>query len=385
MNYKWPLINDNIIQEDKEHLANFILNSNRFTNGPKVAEFEKVWSDWLGTKYSVMVNSGASANYITSAIIRELKGSTGEIIVPPIGWVSDISSVVNTGFTPVFVDVDMRTMAISYENIKAAINENTKAIVLVHVLGFNGINKKIIDLANEFNLILVEDCCESPGTTYNAQHTGTYGDMSCFSFYYGHHMTTIEGGMICTNDEQIYQLARMFRSHGMTREASKETRLKYEKPDINPLFTFAVAGYNMRSTEINAVLGLKQIKRLDHNIKIRSANLKTWLANLDPNLYYVDFDTEGNSNFALPLILSPTNLRIEQTYKILKDESIEYRIGTAGGGNQARQPYLENFEYNIVGELENSNYIHNKGLYIGNHSDITSAQIIDLCKRLNNV
>ena len=114
MNYKWPLINDNIIQEDKEHLANFILNSNRFTNGPKVAEFEKVWSDWLGTKYSVMVNSGASANYITSAIIRELKGSTGEIIVPPIGWVSDISSVVNTGFTPVFVDVDMRTMAIKY-------------------------------------------------------------------------------------------------------------------------------------------------------------------------------------------------------------------------------------------------------------------------------
>lgn len=385
MNYKWPLINDNILQEDKEHLANFILKSNRFTNGPKVAEFEKVWSDWLGTKYSVMVNSGASANYISSAIIRELKGHTGEIIVPPIGWVSDISSVVNTGFTPVFVDVDMRTMAISYEKIKAAINENTKAIVLVHTLGFNGINEKIIDLANEFGLLLIEDCCESPGTTYNGRRVGTYGDMSCFSFYYGHHMTTIEGGMICTNDEQIYQLARMFRSHGMTREASKETRLKYEKPDINPLFTFAVAGYNMRSTEINAVLGLKQINRLDRNIKIRSANLKTWLENLDPDLYYVDFNTEGNSNFALPLILSSTNLRIEQVCEILKDENIEYRIGTAGGGNQARQPYLENFEYNIVGELENSNYIHNNGLYIGNHSDITPVQIIDLCKRLNNV
>jgi CDP-6-deoxy-D-xylo-4-hexulose-3-dehydrase len=314
-----------------------------------------------------------------------LEPNIGEIIVPPIGWVSDISSVVNTGFTPVFVDVDMRTMAISYEKIKAAINENTKAIVLVHTLGFNGINEKIIDLANEFGLLLIEDCCESPGTTYNGRRVGTYGDMSCFSFYYGHHMTTIEGGMICTNDEQIYQLARMFRSHGMTREASKETRLKYEKPDINPLFTFAVAGYNMRSTEINAVLGLKQINRLDRNIKIRSANLKTWLENLDPDLYYVDFNTEGNSNFALPLILSSTNLRIEQVCEILKDENIEYRIGTAGGGNQARQPYLENFEYNIVGELENSNYIHNNGLYIGNHSDITPVQIIDLCKRLNNV
>ena len=282
--FSWPLINDNITHKDKQVLANFVLNTNRFTNGPKVKEFEKAWSEWLGVKYSVMVGSGAAANYITTAIVRELKGQTGEIIVPPIGWVSDISSVINTGFMPVFVDVDLDTMAISYENIKNAINENTKAIVLVHALGFNGINDKLVQLAKEHDLILIEDCCESHGATYKGQKVGSIGDMSCFSFYFGHHMTTIEGGMVCTNDYDIYQLARMFRSHGMTREADKETHEKYAKPDVNPLFTFAVPGYNMRSTEINAVLGLEQIHRLDYNIEKRQQNLDTWLENLDKSL-----------------------------------------------------------------------------------------------------
>ena len=156
--FEWPLINDNITQSDKEALASFVLNSNRFTNGPKVREFEEAWSAWLGVEYSVMVGSGAAANYITTAIVRELKGQKGEIIVPPIGWVSDISSVINTGFTPVFVDVDLESMAITCENIKKAINENTKAIVLVHALGFNGLTDELIDLAREHDLVLIEDC-----------------------------------------------------------------------------------------------------------------------------------------------------------------------------------------------------------------------------------
>ena len=275
--FSWPLINDNILQSDKEVLADFILNSNRFTNGPKVREFEEAWSKWLGVKYSVMVGNGASANYITTAIVRELKGQYGEIIVPPIGWVSDISSVINTGFQPVFVDVDLKTMAISYETIKKAINEHTKAIVLVHALGFNGINDKIIELAKEHDLLLIEDCCEAHGAKYKDKRVGTLSDMSCFSFYLGHHMTTIEGGMISTDNEEIYQLARMFRSHGMTREASLDTHLKYAKPDVNPLFTFAVPGYNMRSSEINAVLVLTQLPRLDYAVEKRIHNLKVWL------------------------------------------------------------------------------------------------------------
>jgi CDP-6-deoxy-D-xylo-4-hexulose-3-dehydrase len=383
--YDWPLINDNISQRDKEMLSHFILKSNRFTNGPKVAEFEEEWSKWLGVKYSVMVGSGAAANYITTSITRELKGSGGEIIVPPIGWVSDISSVINTGFTPVFVDVNLATMSIAYENIKAAINENTKAIVLVHALGFNGINDKIISLAKEHDLLLIEDCCEAHGATYNGKRVGSLGDMSCFSFYFGHHITTIEGGMVCTNDEETYQLARMLRSHGMTREASKETQEKYASPDLNPLFTFAVPGYNMRSTEINAVLGLEQIRRLDYNIHERQQNFDTWISNLDSEKYYTKFADAGNSNFALPLILTEGSTKKDAVCAILEEEKVEYRLGTAGGGNQARQPYLKNYEHKIAEELKNSNYIHDYGLYIGNHTDLSEQQIKNLCARLNDV
>ena len=383
--FKWPLINDNITENDKKVLADFILNTNRFTNGPKVAEFEKAWSEWLGVKYSVMVGSGAAGNYITTAIVRELKGQGGEIIVPPIGWVSDISSVINTGYMPVFVDVDLDTMAISYEKIKEAINENTKAIVLVHALGFNGINDKLVELAKEHDLLLIEDCCESHGASYKGKKVGSIGDMSCFSFYFGHHMTTIEGGMVCTNDYEIYQLARMFRSHGMTREADKETHDKYAKDDVNPLFTFAVPGYNMRSTELNAVIGLEQIHRLDYNIKKRQENLNIWLQNLNNVLYYVEYEVKGSSNYALPLILRENNNTMNKVCKILEEEGVEYRLGTAGGGNQARQPYLERYGYKVVGDLSVSDYIHDYGLYIGNHPDLTESEIINLCERLNNV
>jgi CDP-6-deoxy-D-xylo-4-hexulose-3-dehydrase len=383
-NFNWPLINDNISQQDKKKLSEFVLQTNRFTNGPKVKQFEKTWSIWLGVNYSVMVNSGSSANYITAAITREIKGQSGEIIVPPIGWVSDIASVINTGFTPVFVDVDLKTMSISYENIKNAINENTKAIVLVHGLGFNGINDKIIELAKKHNLLLIEDCCEAHGAKHGSHRVGTFGDMSCFSFYFGHHMTTIEGGMICTNNKYIYELAKMYRSHGMTREASEETQKKYSKPDLNPLFTFAVPGYNMRSSEINAVLGLEQIKRLDDNIKIRAENLGVWLNALNSDLYYTDFNYKNNSNFALPLIAKNKSI-IEKACLVLEEQKVEYRIGTAGGGNQARQPYLANYNYKVSGELNNSNYIHDCGLYVGNHTEIDKNKIEKLCMELNNV
>ena len=386
MNYKWPLINNNISQSDKEVLAGFILNSDRFTNGPKVKEFETAWSKWLGVEYSVMVNSGASANYITMAITRELKGQEGEVIVPPIGWVSDVASVINTGFTPVFVDVDKHNMAISYKNIENAINKNTKAIVLVHCLGFNGIDEKIIELARKNDLLLIEDCCESHGATYQEKKVGSLGDMSCFSFYFGHHITTIEGGMICTNNFEIYQLAKLFRSHGMTREVEKEIHEKYYEPGLNPLFTFGVPGYNMRSTELNAVLGLEQIKRIDENIFLRRKNLDTWLNNLDSVLYFTEYDLDGNSNFALPLILRDTSKNLlEKVCEILIEEKVEYRLGTAGGGNQARQPYLKKFHFKVDESLENTEYIHENSLYIGNHTELSQEQIINLCNKLNKV
>ena len=392
-NHKWPLINDNITNSDRKVLSDFILSNERLTNGKKVIEFENIWSKWIGTKRSVMVNSGTSGNYISIAIVKELLG-IGEVIVPPLGWVSDISSVTQLGMTPVFVDISMDNLSITSENIKNAITDKTKAIVLVHCLGFNAINEEIIKIAKEKNILLIEDCCEAHGATFNGQKVGTFGDISIFSFYFGHHITTVEGGMISTNNEKIYELSKLFRSHGMTREVSNETQEEYKNkyPNLNPLFTFAVAGFNMRSTELNAVLGIEQMNRIDSNVEKRRHNFKLWLDNLDKNKYIVEFDLEGNSNFALPLIMKPNytdRLSINDDFSgvcdILDLNGVEYRLGTSGGGNQSLQPYLEKYEYRVVGELTNVNYVHSNSLYIGNHTDLNDEQIINLCKMLNNV
>lgn len=385
--YKWPLINDNISEDDKKQLAEWVLSTNRFTNGPLVKEFEQVWSDWLGVNHSVMVNSGASANYISIAIAKSMKG-VGEVIVPPIGWVSDIASVTNLGMTPVFVDVDLENMAITADNIEKAITPDTKAVVLVHALGFNGLTEKILELRDKYDFLLIEDCCESHGATYKDKKVGTYGDISVFSFYYGHHITTIEGGMVCTNEDSIYDLSKLFRSHGMTREASDSLKWFYEfhYPELNPLFTFAVPGFNMRSTEINAKLGLLQMNKLDRVVTKRSDNLKLWLSLLDSDKFYTDFDIEGNSNFALPLLLSPkTKFKIKEVQKILREERVEFRMGTAGGGNQARQPYLRDTYYRTQGELTHADFIHFYGLYVGNHEELTEDQIRDLVSKINKI
>lgn len=386
--FKWQLINDSITEKDKKQLVDFINTDGvRFTNGEKVKEFERMWSDWLGVKHSVYVNSGASANYVMASIMKEKKG-VGEVITPPLGWVSDISPLVNLGFTPVFVDISVDNLSIAYDSIEAAITKDTVGITLVHCLGFNAINDVIIEIAKENDLFLIEDCCEAHGATYNGEKVGNFGDMSNFSFYFGHHITSVEGGMICTNDDELYDYAKLFRSHGMTREASHELQKKYKDKyrDVNPMFTFAVPGYNVRNTEINAVLGISQMDRLDDNIKKRMQNLNVWLDNLDGQKFFTNFHREGNSNFSLPLV----SLKKDFDYfgkicKLLDDEKVEFRVGTAGGGNQARQPYLKDYEFKIHGDLQNADHIHDFGLYIGNHPELNKNQIINLCEKLNNV
>ena len=393
MNYKWPLINDNITKEDRKVLSDFILDNRRLTNGERVKEFESIWSKWLGVKHSVMVNSGNSGNFLSIALVKELYG-IGEVIVPPLGWVSDISSVVQLGMTPVFVDISMDNLSITAENIEKAITPQTKAIVLVHCLGFNAINEKILEISKKYNLVLIEDCCEAHGATFKGQRVGSFGDISIFSFYFGHHITTIEGGMVCVNDDNANDIVRLFRSHGMTRESSQELQdnFTHDYPELNPLFTFAVAGFNMRSTEINAVLGIEQMNRIDSNVDKRRHNFKVWLDNLDKYKFYTEFDVEGNSNFALPLIMKKgyeDRFDINDDFSGVRDildlSGVEYRLGTAGGGNQALQPYLKKYEHRIEGELTNVNYVHSNSLYIGNHTDLNDDQIINLCKMLNNV
>ena len=385
--FKWQLINDSITDGDKKALTDFINTPNqRFTNGPKVKEFEKAWSEYVGCDFSIFVNSGASANYIMASIMKEEKG-VGEVIVSPLGWVSDVSPLVNLGFTPVFVDVSMENMSITLDNIKAAVTDKTVGVSLVHVLGFAAVTDEMKKFCNDNDLFFIEDCCESHGATYKGTKVGNFGDVSNFSFYFGHHITTIEGGMVCTNDERLYDYAKLFRSHGMTREASVQLQEQYERsrPDLNPLFTFAVPGYNMRNQELNAVLGLEQLKRLNYNCDKRRDNFKSWVDSLNSDKFFVDFHQNGNSNFALPLVLKEKDLELfEKCCILLEEQNVEYRVGTAGGGNQARQPYLDKYNF-IAHDLSNVDHIHDFGLYIGNHPELVDEDIVNLCKELNNL
>ena len=378
--FKWQLINDSITDGDKKALTDFINTPNqRFTNGPKVKEFEKAWSEYVGCDFSIFVNSGASANYIMASIMKEEKG-VGEVIVSPLGWVSDVSPLVNLGFTPVFVDVSMENMSITLDNIKAAVTDKTVGVSLVHVLGFAAVTDEMKKFCDDNDLFLIEDCCESHGATYKGTKVGNFGDVSNFSFYFGHHITTIEGGMVCTNDERLYDYAKLFRSHGMTREASVQLQEQYERsrPDLNPLFTFAVPGYNMRNQELNAVLGLEQLKRLNYNCDKRRDNFKSWVDSLNSDKFFVDFHQNGNSNFALPLVLKEKDLELfEKCCILLEEQNVEYRVGTAGGGNQARQPYLDKYNF-IAHDLSNVDHIHDFGLYIGNHPELVDEDIVNL-------
>jgi len=386
-NYNWQLINDSITDNDKKLLVDFICEPNqRFTQGKRVRQFEQEWSEWLGVKHSVFVNSGASANYVMASIMKELKG-VGEVIVSPIGWVSDVAPLVNLGFTPVFVDVSLETLSITLENIKSAVTDKTVGVVFVDALGFGAMNDDIVNFCKDNDLFLIEDCCESHGATYNGKKCGTECDVSNFSFYFGHHITTIEGGMVCTNDEDIYNLAKLFRSHGMTRGVSEKLENYYHVnyPDLNPLFTFAVPGYNVRNSEMYAVLGSSQLQRLDNNISARYFNFDLWLSLLNQEKYFTKFLVEGSSNFALPLIVKNNNKDLFlRCCDLLNENDVEYRIGTAGGGNQAKQPYLEKYNFKCH-DLTNTNYIHEMGLYVGNHPDLTKDQIESITFKLNNL
>ncbi len=390
MKLNWPLMKNNITREDLDTLIEFLSGMPRLTQSSNVCAFEEEWSNWLDVRYSVFVNSGASANLITIAALKHLYGEGGEIIVPTLTWASDIASVLQNGFTPIFVDIDPRTLCMDTEAVLGKITSNTKAVFMTHVQGFSGLTDKLILALEEKNIPLIEDVCESHGATYKEKKLGAYGLISNFSYYFAHHMSTIEGGMVCTNDETIYQAIRMLRSHGMVRETSSDDiKHKYinEYPDLSPDFIFAFPAYNVRNTEIGAVLGRSQLKRLDANNIARRRNLELFLYNLNSYKYKTDFILDGSCNYAFPLVLkAPDTIFREEVEAALSSNGIEFRRGSSGGGNQLRQPYLRK----IVPENEWAKYpevehIHFFGYYIGNYPDLEEKHILDLCECLNTI
>ncbi len=387
-----PLMENNIDNSDVHALKSF-LNKNKkkiFTQSNQVKKFEKNWSKWLGCKYSVFVNSGSSANLLSMLVIKILKGSGGNVIVPTLTWISDIASVIQNGFDPIFTDINNQNLCMDENQIVSKINKKTKAVFLTHAQGFNGLSSRLLNILKKKKIALIEDVCESHGAKFQNKKLGTFGLISNFSFYYAHHLSTIEGGMVCTNDKKIYELIKILRSHGMVRESGNR---KYEKimqnkfPYLSPKFIFIHPSYNLRNTELSATIGINQLKRLSKNISIRNKNFRYFLKNLDPRFYKTDFNLDGISNYAFPLILRRKNIKNRDLLeKKMKQAGIEFRRGNAGGGNQLRQPYLENIhkKFNLK-HFPNVDHVHFYGYYIGNYPSLKISKIKKICDILNNI
>ena len=385
--FNHPLMYNNINLSDRKVAANFIRNSEIFTASKKVKEFEEKWSKWLGVKYSVFVNSGSSANFLTFLAIKILYG-TGDVIAPPLTWNSDIIALIKNDFKPKFVDINLNTLSMNNDLIINSLSKNTKAVFITHAQGFNGLTKKLLNEIKRRKILLIEDVCESHGATFLNKKLGTFGKISNFSFYYAHHLSTIEGGMICTNDKKIYETLRILRGHGLLRESGNkkfENKVKKRFSKLSPNFIFLYPGFNMRNNEIQAVIGLNQLKRLDKNNKIRSSNFEYFIKKLDKKKFFTDFYLKGNSNYAFPILLNKPSLKKRDKFeKYMKKNKIEFRRGNAGGGNQLRQPYLKTYIKNInFINFRNVELVHNYGYYIGNFPSLTKSKIDKIINILN--
>ena len=352
---------------DRLKIAFFVLTTHRFTNGKKVREFEKKWSQWLGVKYSLFVSSGSTANFLLVAAIIEKYGlkKGDKVIVPACTWVTNISPIIQLGLTPIFCDVNTDNYSFDTKHLKeiSQMNSNIKMVFVTHLLGLPAyveIYKEIVP-----NALFIEDVCESHGATLGRKKAGTLSEGSTFSFYFGHHMTTIEGGMVCTNDEKLYEIISAKRSHGFARETSNKLFSLYKNkyPEVDSRFLFITDGYNFRNHEICAVLGLSQLKYLDKNIVKRRQNFERFIKILMKyEEYFILPNSKGNSSFCFPILSRDKKIKL-RLIKNFHDHGIETRPIVSG--NLLRQPFLK--DYRLDKENPTAELVHNNGFYVGNN------------------
>lgn len=388
--FKFPLMKNNISREDLDSLIDYLQGDDpQLTHGPLVRDFEKKWADWVGTKYAVCVNSGSSANDLTMLALRHFAGD-GEVIVPPLTWVSDIASILHARLTPIFVDINLRTLGLDEELILANITSKTKAVFLTHILGINGLSQKLLRELNSRNILLIEDVCESHGGTLDGKRLGSFGWASNFSFYYAHHLTTIEGGAVCTNDYDLYQFLRSARSHGLAREIDDNemrNQILSRNPELNSDFIFQFPAHNMRPTEFMGILGTSQLARLEKNIEKRNSNFHLFNSTLDTSYFFTGFNTLGISSYALIGMLANPNLELRNNMEsAMNSYGLEFRRGLSGGGNQLRQPYLSTFFRNIdLANFPNVEHVHSYSWYFGNYPDLSPTEVQNIAIFLNNI
>ena len=382
MTEKINLVKDTIDFNDVKRLITWLETNPRLTKGDLTLEFEKKWSEWLGVKYSVFVNSGSSANLAAIySLLLSGKLKNNKIVVPAVSWVTTVTPTIQLGMEPIMCDCDIDNLGLDINHLKEIIkNNNPSVIILVHVLGIPNHMDEILKLCKENDILLIEDTCESIGSKYNDKLLGTLGDLSTFSFYFGHHMSTIEGGMISTNDEDLYHILLSIRSHGWDRDLPKEKqnslREKYGVDKFRSLYTFYYPGFNLRSTDLQAYIGLGQLEKLDMIVENRNKNFIRY-KNEIKNTFWNVSPPEGSfiSNFSFPIITK----NIKELTEQLITNNIECRPLICGSINE------HPFWYERYGKqnLPNSKLVHNYGLYLPNNHQMTDEEISKVIEVVN--
>ena len=376
------LVKDTIDNKDIDRLIDWLKTYPRLTKGAVTLEFENKFSKWLGRKYSVFCNSGSSANLLVlSALLQGKYLKNTKIVVPSTAWSTDLAPVIQLGLKPLLCDSNLKDLSVDLEHLeKIFVEESPSALLLVSVLGLVPDMENVVELCDKYNVILLEDTCEAMGCEYIGRKLGTFGLASTFSTFFGHHISTIEGGIISTDDKDFYELLVSIRSHGWDRDLSEETQVKLQKEwgvsEFNALYTFYYAGFNFRSTDLQAYIGLTQIDKLNDWGKQREDNYYLYQRLINTEWKPTSYFDSLTSNFAYPVI-SPHRDKI---IKKLQENKVEVRPMICG--SMGIQPFYVKHYGKL--ELPNVTVIDRDGFYVPNHPKLTKDEITFITEIINS-
>jgi CDP-6-deoxy-D-xylo-4-hexulose-3-dehydrase len=375
------LVKDTIDNKDISDLIEWLKTNQRLTKGDLTDEFERQWSEWLGVKHSIYVNSGSSANLAIFTALKYLGRINGSVVAPAVSWATTVAPLMQLGFDVTLCDCDRDTLGLDTKHLREICEEKTPSmIVLVHVLGIPCDMDEVMAICKEYGAILVEDSCESVGSAYNGKTTGTFGLASSFSFYAGHIISTIEGGMICTDDDELHETIKSIRCHGWDRDlqesCQKKLRAEYGIDDFRALYSFYWKAYNFRATDLQAHIGLSQMKKIDSICEQRHENLLLYDKLIKNDFWKLPIK-QYITNFAYPIITP----KISDVVSALRENNIETRPLVCG--SIGRQPFWIK-EYGET-RLPFADIVHDYGLYVPNNHQITAKEITKICEVINSV
>jgi len=363
-----------------------VIDSNMYTMGKQVAEYEKRFAEYFGSQYAVMVSSGSTANLIMIAALfytqnESLKLKRGdEVIVPAVSWSTTYYPLYQYGLKLKFVDIDRDTLNMDLQQLESAITDKTRAILTVNLLGNPNDFSKINQLIAGKNILLLEDNCESMGATINSKQAGTFGVMGTYSSFFSHHIATMEGGCVVTDDEELYHILLCLRAHGWTRNLPKFNKVTGEKSDdpFEEAFKFVLPGYNVRPLEMSGAIGIEQLKKLPSFIQNRIDNGNYFTELFQDHPYLSIQKTTGQSSwFGFSLIIKEgSGKQRKAIVKTLMDNQVEVRPIVTG--NFAKNEVVKYFDYEVHHQLVNAEYIDQFGFFVGNHQYPIKEQVLYL-------